>query len=298
MPFPSRSRSTAHRGWTRGAFGALALAISAITACGERAAPPAAEAGLRVVALVPSLTELVVALGQAEHLVARTDFDTDPAAVELPTVGGGLDPSLEQIVALEVDLVLMATGRDSPALRQRLEALGVRVEGFPVQSVDDIHDSIARLGALLGARRAADSLSGAIATELDGVRRRVAGRPIVDVLYVVWSDPPMTTGGGTFIDDVIRIAGGRNVFEDAPVDWPTVGFESIVERAPDAVIWPRGEITPENLERLKSVPGWRDVRAVQEGRVVLVDANLFNRPGPGVVIAARRLAEALHPEAF
>ena len=297
MSFPGRTRSAALRGWTLVAL--VALAPSLLGGCSDRARPSAAsDTGPRVVALVPSLTELVVALGESEHLVARTDFDTDPGTAGLPSVGGGLDPSLEQIVALEIDLVLMAEGRDSPALRRRLEALGARVEAFPVQSIEDIHDSIERLGALFDAVRAADSLSGAIADELDEVRGRVANLPVVDVVYVVWSDPPMTTGGGTFVDEVIRIAGGRNVFEDAPVEWPTVGFESIVERSPDAVIWPRGEIKPENLDRLKSVPGWRDVRAVQEGRVVLVDANLFNRPGPGVAIAARRLAEALHPGAF
>ena len=294
-----RSVPRAHvaRGWRVRSF-ALLVGLACL-ACGERAqAPSSADVRPRLVALVPSLTELVTALGEAEHLVARSDFDTDPAAVGLPSVGGGLDPSLETIVALDIDLVLVAEGRESPTLRERLEETGVQVAGFPVQTIDDVHRSIERLGVLLDAPHAADSLSRAIAARLEDVRRAVSDRPPVDVLYVVWSDPPMTTGGGTFIDEIITIAGGRNVFHDAPTQWPTVGFEAIVARDPDVVIWPQGEMTVGNLDRLRSIPGWREVRAIQEGRVVLVDGNLFNRPGPSMVAAARSLAEALHPEAF
>lgn len=251
---------------------------------------------LRVVALVPSLAEIVVALGGTEHLVARTDYDTHPAILDLPSIGGGLDPSVEALVGLEVGVVLMAGGRDTPALGEQLEALGIRAIPFSTETVADIHASAIRLGDLLGLHTEADSLSRAIETGLDAVRQSVEGRPRVPAMYVVWSDPPMTAGPNTFIDDLIDIAGGRNVFGDVELPWPTVGFESIVDRAPDVVLWPQGEVTVENVEQLARTPGWRDVPAVQAGKVALVDANLFNRPGPGVVEAARTLANILHPD--
>lgn len=276
-----------------------------LASCGsgsdEPEAPDVAGAvapALRVVGLVPSLNELVIALGAGEQLAAKTDFDTHSRADELPSIGGGLDPSLEQIVALDIDVVLMSAGRDTPALAERLRELSVQVLELPTQSISDVHGSIARLGELFDMEAEAESLSASVSADLDEIRTRVSELPPVPVMYVVWSDPPMTTGGGTFIDEVIQIAGGRNVFDDSVMGWPTVGFESIVARRPAVVIWPQGEITIDNVDVLKTTPGWRDVEAVQDGRIVLVDGNLFNRPGPSVVVAARRLAEALHPEAF
>lgn len=257
--------------------------------------PPA---GPRVVSLVPSLNELVIALGAGEHLAAKTDFDTHERVDELPSIGGGLDPSIEQIVALDIDVVLMTQGRDTPVLAERLREFSVEVIELPTQSINDVYGSIARLGELFDMKPEAEALSASVAAELDEIRARVAELPPVPVMYVVWSDPPMTTGGGTFIDEVIQIAGGRNVFDDSVIGWPTVGYESIVARGPDVVIWPQGEITIDNVDVLKTTPGWRDVQAVQAGRIVLVDGNLFNRPGPSVIVAARHLAEALHPEAF
>jgi iron complex transport system substrate-binding protein len=251
---------------------------------------------LRVVALVPSLAEIVVALGGSEHLVARTDYDTHPAIVGLPSIGGGLDPSVEALVGLGVEVVLMAGGRDTPALGEQLQALGIQAIPFSTETVADIHASSQRLGALLGLQAEADSLSQAIQAGLGAVRQSVEGRPRVSAMYVVWSDPPMTAGPNTFIDDLIDIAGGRNAFGDIELPWPTVGFESIVDRAPDVILWPQGEITVDNVDQLTQTPGWRDVPAVQAGRVALVDANLFNRPGPGVVEAARTLANILHPD--
>jgi len=108
----------------------------------------------------------------------------------------------------------------------------------------------------------------------------------------------MTAGPGTFLDELIGIAGGQNAFADAPSQWPTVSLEAVLRRQPAIVIVPRGERGAERITRLRSTPGWRDLRAVRTGRVIEVDAELFNRPGPRVGTAAKTLARLLHPEAF
>lgn len=253
---------------------------------------------VRALSLVPSFAEIAVAIGAADQFVARTDFDTEPMLQALPSVGGGLDPNLEAMVDLEVGLVLLPEGRDMPAIAQQFEALGIETMAFPTQSIDDLHTTIQRLGEVFGAAAAADSLSESIAASLSEVRERVGTRTPVPVMYVVWSDPPMTTGGGTFIDEVITIAGGRNVYADALLEWPTVGYESIVERNPRYILWPEGSISAENVETLEAMAGWAEVPAIQEQRVVFIDGDLFGRPGPNVVQAARDLAAALHPDAF
>jgi len=255
-------------------------------------------AGLRVVALVPSITEIVIALGATEHLVARTDYDSDAATAELPSVGGGLAPNLEALVGLETDVVLMTAAREAPAMQQRLNALGIEMLLLPTNTIADVYAAIEELGALLAREAQARKLAESLRTELSVLASSLADLEPVDVMYVVWSDPPMTSGSGTFVDELIEVAGGRNVFDDAPLACPTVGFETILERDPDVLIWSSGGDDPETLDRLRELPGWRDVPAMKEGRVVFVDGTTFNRPGPGLVTSARTLAHALHPEAF
>lgn len=255
-------------------------------------------ASLRVVSLIPSLTEIVVALGATPQLVARTDYDTDPALGALPSIGGGLDPSLETLVGLDVDLVLMPGVRDTPALVDRLASLGIESMVLETETVADLYHASEAIGARLDRVARADSMNASIEEALARVESRIEGRARVPVMYVVWGEPPMTAGPRTYVDELIRIAGGRNVFDDAPLQWPTVSFEAIVDRAPEVIIWPRGEVNATNLDDLAARPGWRDVSAIQAGRVLLVDADLFNRPGPGVVEAARLLARRLHPGAF
>jgi len=278
---------------------ALLLPFPLLTACGSGPAPARDFVDpQRVVALAPSLNELVIALEEGDRLVARTDFDTHPALMDLPSVGGGLDPSLERIVSLGVDAVLTLEGRDGEAIRGRLADLGIEVFPLPANTVAGLYQTLDQLGAILNRPERADSVARSIRAEMEAVESRVRDLPRVDVLYLIAADPPMTTGPGTFLDDLLRRAGGRNVFGDSKVPWPTVGFESIVHRDPDVLVWAVGGPTGESVDDLPDLPGWRDVQAVREGRVVRVDGDLFNRPGPRLPRATRILAEALHPEAF
>jgi len=252
----------------------------------------------RVVSLVPSLAELMVTIGAGDLIVARTDYDTHPALLPLPSVGGGLDPNLEALVDLEVDVVLMPEGQEMPALAARLGDLGISAVGFRTETVADLYDSIDRLGALVGRPDEAESLVREIVTGLAEVEAQVAGRPTVSVMYVIWSDPPMTTSAGSYVDELITIAGGRNVFADAPTRWPSVGYESIVRRNPSVLIWPRSEASDLTFDAIREMPGWRDIGAVQSGSVVFVDSDRLNRPGPDLALAAADLARALHPAVF
>lgn len=258
------------------------------------AAPPA-----RIISLIPAVTEVVVALGEADRLVARTAYDTDPALAHLPSTEQALIPSVEWLVRHRPELVVAwASGQTRPAVA-RLGELGVPVYGAAIETLDDVDATIRRVARLLGVEARGDSLAARVRGELDEVRRAVGGRERPGVFYVVGRDPPMTAGPGTFVDELIAIAGGRNVFGDAPGGWPQVGLEEVVRRQPDVLIVPLGDWHgAEALERLRAAPGWRELRAVRDGRVYAVAAEAFNRPGPRVGEAARRLARLLHPEAF
>ncbi|HEX2203014.1 MAG TPA: cobalamin-binding protein [Longimicrobium sp.] len=252
----------------------------------------------RVVSLLPHVTDFIVAMGAAGRLAARTEYDTAAAVAGLPSVGGGLSPSLETLVALRPDLVIVWPGESSRDLTARLTALGISVYGARQNRLEGTGPVLERLGRLLGTEAAADSIARAIDGELRAVRASVAGRPHPSVLFVISRDPLMAAGGTTFIHDVVTAAGGRNAFGELQAPAPQVSLEEVVRRDPDVILFPDGEHATSALEWLRSRPGWSELEAVREGRVLEVDGELFGRPGPRIGTAVRTLARWLHPEAF
>jgi len=248
----------------------------------------------RVVALVPSVTETVVALGAGERLMARTDYDTSPAVSHLPSVGGGLDPSIEALVSLRPDLVVAWAQDRTPELRERLDRFGIPVFAVSTQDTADVFANIERMGALLGQDAAADALSERIRDELAEVRHSVAGRERPAVFYAVGTDPPMTPGPETFVIQLLELAGGRTIFPELGQNWPVVSLEAVVRRQPDVIILPVGEHSDRRARHLAGRPGWREMEAVRAGRVVEVPVDLMNRPGPHIAEAARVLRDVLH----
>ncbi len=252
----------------------------------------------RVVSLIPSATEVLVALGAGDRLVGRTDFDHGPAVDSLPSVGGGMTPSIEAVLALRPDLVLGWETRGDQSTRRRLEELGIPMFAVEADDTTDVFRTVGNLGRLVGRAPAADSLAAGLRRELAEVAVSVAGRPRPTVFFLVWNDPPMTAGSRTFISQVLGVAGGRNAFADVEGEWPNVALEEIVRRQPDFLVLPQGEKGgAHDVEQLRASPGWRELRAMREGRVVTIDAEMMNRPGPRLGEAARALRDALHPDA-
>jgi iron complex transport system substrate-binding protein len=268
-------------------------AISVVDATGRTLRLP--RPPRHVVSLVPSATDIVVGLGATGQLVGRTRYDTDPAVAHLPSVGGGLDPSLETLLSLHPDVVIV-WGADGPAAtRSMLEQAGVPTFAARSEDTTDVFTTTARLGRLLGRDSAAARLSERMRAELAAVRRSVAGRRSPTVFYVVATAPPTTAGPTTFIGQLIEVAGGRLLFADVAQLWPTVAIEEVVRRQPDVVVLPRGGDALGSPSALRGMAGWRELRAVREGRVVTVPAELMNRPGPRIGEAAALLRDALHP---
>jgi iron complex transport system substrate-binding protein len=249
----------------------------------------------RIVSTLPSVTDLIVALGASDRLLVRTSYDTDARIAHLPSLGHSLTASAEWIVALRPDLVIRSTALD-PADGTQLQRIGLPVYEADVRSVAGLRRTLERLGVLLDLEERADSMWRAIDDGLGLVRSAVAGRPRPTVLYVIWPSPPRTAGSGTFIDEIIEAAGGRNAFADAEIEWPVVSLESIVLRDPDYVVLGDGGAKATLHRPIDDSPGWRELSAFREGRVLRVESDLFDRPGPRVVEAARLLALALHPD--
>jgi iron complex transport system substrate-binding protein len=249
----------------------------------------------RVISMIPAQTEIVKLLAGADALIARTEWDDDPALAHLPSVGNALTPSVEWLAAQRPDLIIAWPDAQSRDVVRRLTDIGIPVYASRVESVAEIREMIRRLGALLGVQARADSMVAALDADLEAVRSAVAGRPERSVLYLLNVEPPMVAGPGTFVDDLITLAGGRNVFADAGALWPQVSMEEIVRRGPDVIIRPTSRDTADPAGGLAARPVWADLDAVRGGRTHAVDADLFNRAGVSVAEAARGLAARIHP---
>ncbi|HKO33120.1 MAG TPA: ABC transporter substrate-binding protein [Candidatus Limnocylindria bacterium] len=250
----------------------------------------------RVISLVPSVTETIIALGAGNRIVARTEYDRDTALAAVPLVGRGLSPSVEGIIALRPDLVVVWASDKRGDLRGQLEKAKIPVLAFEVQDTTDAYRVVSVMGKALGRQAAGDRLMDSLRASLKETASIAAKRSRRRVFYVVYNDPPMTAGPGTFIDQLLDIAGADNVFSDATSKWPTVSLEEVVKRDPDIVVLPVGEMSAQVGDRLKATAGWRDLRAVKNNCLALIDADLVNRPGTNVAVAARRLEVLLHDE--
>ena len=250
----------------------------------------------RVVSLVPSVTETIIALGTADRIVGRTEYDRDSSLAAVPLIGRGLSPSVEAIIELRPDLVVVWASDKRGDLRGQLERARIPVIAFEVQDTTDAYRVVTVMGQALGRQAAGDRLLDSLRASLKETESIAKQRSRRRVFYVVYNDPPMTAGPGTFINQLLDIAGADNVFDDAVSKWPTVSLEEVVKRDPDIVVLPVGEMSAQVGERLRSTAGWRDLRAVKNGCLALVDADLVNRPGTNVAIAARRLEVLLHDE--
>ena len=247
----------------------------------------------RVFSVIPSITETVAALNP-DALVARTRFDRAPEFANLPSLGDGMSPNLEALARLEPDLVI-SWADVTERVADRADALGIAVYRADVQTIDGLRSHLRRLGTLLGRVERASLVTDSLDRALDRVAAAVRSREPVSVYYSVWHDPPQTSGPGTFIDEVISLAGGRNIFADASRGWPLVSVEAVLTRSPDVLVIPGRARGAEAVPWL-GAPGWRELEAVRSGRFLLVEGDLFNRPGPRVAEAAERLARFLHGE--
>jgi iron complex transport system substrate-binding protein len=233
----------------------------------------------RVVSLVPSATQTLRAMRAEAVLVGRTEFDTAPWATHLPSVGGGIEPNLEAVVALRPDLVVRFAGEQDPRTPARLDALGIRHLAVRPDRVDDIYRTARLLGAATGYDEAADSLVSSLREGLAAVAASVRELPRLRVVYVLGGTPPWVAGPGTYIDEVISLAGGDNVFGDLDNLYAAVSPEELRTRDLDVVLLSAGASYDRSL-----TPGTR----------IEVVGDALEIPGPEVVDAAYRVAELLH----
>ncbi len=252
----------------------------------------------RIVSLVPSVTEVLYAIGAEDLLVGVTDFcDYPPEAKRKPHVGGMLSPNLETLVTLKPDLVVATRSGNTEDTFDQLKRLGIPVYLADPTTVSEVLRLVSNLGELTGHRDGAAAVDKDIERRIEAVRDRVAGRPLPRVLYVLWPEPLIVPGKGALVSELIAIAGGASVTADQGQGYPRMSLEAAVGRAPEVIILAShgskgGPAARQQWERLESMP------AIKSGRLYTADGDLMHRYGPRFLVGLESLARLIHPEAF
>jgi iron complex transport system substrate-binding protein len=262
---------------------------------GER--PPQSSLPERVVSLAPSVTETLFALGFGNRLVGvTTSCDYPAAARNIPKIGGFMSPSLETIAATRPGLVIGVSSATDPAKAREMERLGLKVTLISLASVSDILSSIKSIARLLGSPQAGEKLVRKITVQMDQVKERVAPAQRRSTLLLVGLRPLIAVGGKNFIDELITLAGGKNIAGDAAQPWLNLPDEYVVAKAPQVIIE-----AGMGSERDQPAKHWADLRsipAVQQGRVYRYPSDKILRPGPRIGEGLEEIARLLHPECF
>lgn len=254
--------------------------------------PTDARFAARVVSLNPAATEAIFAIGADSTLVGRSRWDQYPAGVaRVPAIADGIRPAVEAVLATRPTLVVLYATAENRAVAEALARAGVRTLALRVDRIAQFHAQLRILGVALGATARATTVSDTVQRTLDRVRALTAAiteRPTV--VWPVWNTPPMVIGGGSYMDELLEIAGARNVFHDAVQPSPSVSMEEVIARAPQFVL-----VSEKQAVALGADDSWRALPAVRAKRFVRHDPALTGRPSVVLGMAAVQLARALHP---
>lgn len=258
----------------------------------------------RIISMCPSNTEVLFAIGAGDRVVGVTEYCEYPPKImemkekgELEVIGGYTTPSIEEIVALDPDLIL-AHDLTQKEVFYRLEELNYTV--FVIESAKSINgtlEDIQVIGKMVGEEETASELVERMEERIEGIINKTGRAEKPKVAHIAWHEPLWVCGREEFADDLIEIVGGENIFSDKK-GWTTVSLEELIERNPDVIIVPIGHGAAGDK------PFWfffeeerlRDVSAVENGRIYPIDADIVSRSGPRIVQALEEFAIDIHPE--
>ncbi len=271
---------------------ALFFGVAFPVSAAEPASPPG-----RIISLAPSMTEILFALGLGDHIAGVTTFcDYPEEAKKKPKIGGMSNPSLEAVVSLKPDIVVMTTDGNPKEFEERLVSMKIRTYVFTARRIAQLPQGIRELGAALGVKERAEKLAREIEVGIGKIKKSsLVSRPSSirkKILFIVWPEPLIVAGPGTVIDDAITLLGYENIASGAATAYPKYSIEEVIHRAPGAIIIGKGSgmdmvaVSRGILKRMSSVP------AVRTNAVCYVGDALY-RLGPRVIKGIEELDQCL-----
>lgn len=248
--------------------------------------------GLRVVSLVPAATEVIFAMGRGSRMIGRTNWDQFPDSAKLVTnMGDGIRPNVEVVLAAKPTLVVLYATNDNRAAATAFRNAGIAVMSTRVDRIADFERLTKQLGVVLNAESRAQQVVDSVRATLELVRTTIGDAKRPTVVWPLYDSPVMVVGQGSFIAELLEIAGATNVFADLDKPSPEVNIEEVAHRNPAFVL-----TSPMARTKMQSESRWQSVRAVREKNVLAVDTLLVGRPTVTLGMAAVSLAKLLHPE--
>lgn len=251
----------------------------------------------RLISIGPSITEFLYALGAGPRVVGDDDFSDAPAAAKAVEHVGGVKINFEKVVSLKPDLVLSVKFSDGTI--EKLVSAGLTVLVVDPQTAGDVARTAILLGKAVGAD--GEAMAQDIQKRVDAVRATTAKAASQPRVYheIDASDPTkiFTVGPGSYIADLIEIAGGVNIAAKAATAYPQLSAEEILRADPEVIVLAAGDYSAKP-EQVAARPGWSVLTAVKANRIGTIDPNLVNRPGPRIGEAAEAYARIVHPELY
>jgi iron complex transport system substrate-binding protein len=251
----------------------------------------------RIVALAPSITEILYYLGVGDRVAGVTEFSYyPPEAARKPKVGSYARLNIEKIISLNPDLAIGTADGNERGIIMLLEQVGIPVFIVNPRSVRDSIRTITELGRVCGVGKKADGLSSHLYARVDDISRRTAHlkRPLVFLQINI--KPIMTVNENTLHHDVIRLAGGENMAQAEPITYPRISVEEIIRRKPEVIIISSMERSGAFEQARKEWLKWPGIPAARNGRIHLIDSDLLDRPSPRIVKGLEAMARLIHPE--
>lgn len=250
----------------------------------------------KIISLSPAITEILFALGVEEKIVGVTDFcDYPAAALDKPKVGGFENPNLEVIINSGADVIFAAAGIQQDLVKQ-FEDLGLLVVTLDAENVEQVLDNIRLAGLITGAGQRAEELTQSLQERIDAVVAKTAAvQSKPKVFFEVWDNPLMSAGPGSFINDLIQLAGGENIAADLTERFGEFSQELLLERNPEIYIINNHAHQPEDI---KTRAGYEGLQAVKMNQVFSIEDDIVTLPGPRIVDGLEAMAAIIHPELF
>lgn len=251
----------------------------------------------RIVPLAPSLTEILYFIGLGDRVVGVTNHCNYPKEAALkPKVGSYVDLNVEKIIDLSPQLVIGTIDGNSRSLIDLLDQAGIKVYLVNPRNVMQAIETIEVLGEVCGVPERANDLSFALRKRVNVIKEKIKSRGRPKVFLEIHLKPIMTVNRNTFHHDLIRLAGGVNLFQDEPITYPRISLEEVIRREPEVILISSMERGGTFETARRAWLKWTSIPAVRNGRVYLIDSDIIDRPSPRIVEGLEQMARFIHPD--
>ncbi|MEA3328257.1 MAG: cobalamin-binding protein [Candidatus Omnitrophota bacterium] len=251
----------------------------------------------RIISLTPSTTEILFSLGLGDNIVGVTSFCNYPKqALSIEKTGSFSQPNIEKIISLNPDLILL-TGLEQQPTAEKLKKLGLNFLVVYPSDIKGLYSSIRKIGRAAGSQQEAEELINKINKRLDKLKARtslIPGYKRKTVFIEIWHDPIITAGAGSFVGELVELAGGINIAKDTLRAYSRFSAETVISRDPDCIIlgYMAGD---QELKRIKQRTGWENIKAIRNNNIIGdIDPDLILRPGPRFVEGVEKIYERLY----